>query len=337
MYYNDLNLKKMNECKQKPANYFLLPGVLLSVFALWGIRLEASGEHPSLENAISKKKDKVILEIGNSSYSSSDFDNYVHSIIGEEENDLAAPALSRLFDKFVEEKLLLKRAQDQKIILTEEEKKIYLSKLKSEFWAEGGRKASWASNPKALHEKLIVEKYLYLLIKDLRVEESEIAEYYERHKKGFFQSERVQVSQILLESKGKAIEVFNKLKSSPEMDFRKLAMTESVGPEAFKGGLMGVFSLGQLPFDIEKVVFALREGEISQVVRSSFGFHIFKLDKRYEPKMVALEEAAPAIKTKILEQKISRTIFDRLEQLKKTMPWKSYIQNLSFPYQRNNA
>jgi parvulin-like peptidyl-prolyl isomerase len=149
------------------------------------------------------------------------------------------------------------------------------------------------------------------------------------------ESERVKFSQILLETEEKAVEVYNKVKNASEEEFRKMAGEVSAGPEASKGGEMGVFKLGELPFDLEKVIFSLAEGEISKVVESTYGFHIFRLDKRAEPELISAADAAPSIRVKILDQKIKDALSRQVEELKKTMDWQSFPHVLSFVYERN--
>jgi len=321
----------MNFQKNKNLRKFFILGGFLFFSWLNCHKPDSSEARYPLERRDSQKKNKIILEVAGLVYLNSDFKDFLRSTVGEDVKSLTAPVLSRLYDRFVEEKIFLKKAQNQKISLTDEEKKDYLAKLKNEFWPENENEL----NSRALSEKLLIEKYLYLLIKDLKVDEDEIAEYYRLHRNEFFRPESVQVSQILVESERKANEILNKLKGASEEDFRNLARQESAGPEASKGGVMGVFRQGQLPFEIEKVVFALGEGEVSHIVKSSYGFHVFKLDKRYEPKLISEEEAIPAIKAKILDRKISQVQSTHLEELKKNMNWKSYPQNLFFPYQRN--
>jgi parvulin-like peptidyl-prolyl isomerase len=80
----------------------------------------------------------------------------------------------------------------------------------------------------------------------------------------------------------------------------------------------------------------LKEGEVSPVVESSYGYHIFRLDRRYEPDLVPESEAAPDIKMRLLDQKIKQALAQNLEELKRSMDWSSYPQNLSFFYKRNN-
>jgi parvulin-like peptidyl-prolyl isomerase len=323
---------------EKPRNY---PFLLVAVFLLLGL-LNCSRENSQRESKMTSlpgasKKGKVVLRIQDISYFNSDFEKYLSEIVGKNLASLSAASLSRLYDKFVEEMLFLKAAQNQRITLTEDEKKQYLAKMANEVWQGREQDPSKGLGTQSLLEYLLIEKYTFELVKDIKVEDNEVHEYYELHKREFLQQERVQVSQILLATEEKAIEILKQLKTASEEEFREVARKESLGPEASKGGKMGLFKPGQLPFEMEKVVFSLKEGEVSPVVESSYGYHIFSLDKRYEPDLVPESEAAPDIKMKLLDQKIKQALAQDLEELKRSMDWSSYPQNLSFPYERNKV
>jgi len=300
------------------------------------------GEKNEQESSISfnledqQKKNNVVIKVEDSLYFNSNFEKYVRETFGNDQKALTIVSLSRLFDNFIEEKILLQAARNQNMSLTWEEKKAYLAKLSSEFKSNGSKVSIEEMDTKILFDRLLIEKYTFVLVKDIEVKEEEIKEYYNLHKRDFLRPERIMVSQILLETEDKAIEVFERVKNSSEENFRKIAQTESIGLEAIKGGKMGVFEMGQLPFEMEKVIFSLKEEETSPVVESSYGYHIFRLDKRFEPELVSEEEATPAIKVKILDQKIKHRISTHIEYLKKNMEWTFYPLNLSFPYQRDN-
>jgi len=99
---------------------------------------------------------------------------------------------------------------------------------------------------------------------------------------------------------------------------------------------MGVFSPGQLPQELETFIFPLREGEISRVVGSSYGFHIFRLDKRTEAHLVPLADASAAIRARLLDERGRRAVADHLAELKRTLDWRSFPDRLPFVYQRND-
>lgn len=278
---------------------------------------------------------RTVLNVEGSEYMVSDFDRYVRANAGT--GKLSDLSLSRLFDKFVEEKLLLEGARREGISLTLEEKKDYLAKLAYESPPEDAALLIGREQDESRFDRPLIEKYTYPLLKDIGVQNQEIQAYYEEHKRDFLLPERVKVSQVLLKSEEKAVEILRNLENIGEEEFRKVAREESTGPEAFKGGEMGIFKNGDLPYEMEKVIFALEEGKLSRVVESSYGFHIFRLDKKFAPQLLSEAEAAPSIRIKILDGKIKETLASRLERLKKSLTWSSHPKRLNFTYQRNET
>jgi len=293
----------------------------------------ASEEKPAPPDA-SPQKNEVILQVGSSFYFRADFDAVLKRILGDDPDQPTPETLSRLFDRFVDDKLLLEAAERQGISLTEEEKSRYQEKTREERNPAQSRTPT-AAETNSLNDRLLIDKYSFILVKDISVTSEEIHAYYIAHKSDFLKPERFKVSQILLKTEEQAIDVLARVQALSEDGFRSVARKESMGPEAAKAGEMGVFSPGQLPYEIEKVVSALAEGQTSQIVQSSYGFHIFRLDKRIGPELVTEDQAAPSIQTKLLDDKISRAVAAHLAELRRTMDWTASTQNLSFVYQRN--
>ena len=296
---------------------------------------QQSGEDLSADRTYALvKKNSIILKVSDSFYFNSDFEKYLQSITGQEYKNLSIDSLSRLFDDFVDEKILLQAAKEQEISLTVEEQKEYLAKLTRETWSNGKRDPLEEVDYDTLLEKLVIEKYLSQQVDEVDVTDEEIKEYYDLHKREFLRPERVRVSQILLKTEGKAVEVLERVKNVSGEDFREIAREESSGVEAAKGGEMGLFEMGQLPSEMEKVVFSLKAGEISPVVESSYGYHRFRLDEKLEPELVPEDSAFSEIKIKIFNQRIQRFLQDHMESLKSQMDWNPFPNNLSFSYQR---
>jgi hypothetical protein len=277
----------------------------------------------------------IVLVVADASYSNAEFQTYVHNAAGNDK--LSAIAESRLFDRFVEEKLLLEAARRQNLTLSDEDKRNYLVRWASGSPSGDSRDGEDETDKPGFFDGLLIEKYTTLLVKDVTVGDEEIHAYYENHKKDFLLHERNQVSQILLKTESKAVETLEKLKFASEEDFRRIAREESVGPEAVKGGSMGIFSLGDLPAEMEKAIFSLEEGKLSPILESSYGFHIFRVDRKFPPQLLPEEEAASSIRVKILENKVDETVSAHLDELRRSLAWKAYPENLSFAYQRNET
>jgi len=297
------------------------------------------GEGPDLRKARSPEgagdPGRTVLNVEGSAYTASDFDRYVRANAGKRR--LSNLSLSRLFDKFIEEKLFLGGARMQGVSLTPEEKKDYLAKLTGESPPEEAAVPTQGEQDESCFDRPLIDKYTYPLLKGIAAQDQEVQAYYEEHKRDFLLFERVKVSQILLDTEEKAVEVLRNLENAVEEEFRKVAQEESAGPEAFKGGEMGVFKSGDLPYEMEKVIFALEEGTLSRVVESSYGYHIFRLDRKFPPELLSEEEAAPSIRIRILDGKVKEALASHLEGLKRSLTWSSHPKMLNFTYQRNET
>lgn len=276
----------------------------------------------------------MILRVQDLYYFNSDFEKYLQLTIGGGYQGLSDISLSRLVDNFVEEKIVLEAAREQEISLSWEEKKEYLAKQTNESMDERNSKTLDQNEINLLLDQLLVEKYTYSLVKDIEVTEEEIESYYAKHRREFLLQERVEVSQILLPNEEKAVELLERLKNSTTDDFKKIAQAESIGVEASRGGKMGIFEMGQLPHEMEKVIFALKEGEVSPVLESSYGYHIFRLDAKHEPELISPEKASSSIRMKILSQKIKEHLSRHVEDLRNSLDWDFFPKNLYFQYQR---
>jgi hypothetical protein len=313
--------------------------ILLAVLSLLasgcGRGGEKAGPVAKITNFVQAKlKRGPILKIESQEFSNDDLTAYIRTAGGNETKGLSPESLSRLFDRFVDDKILLEAARQRNVTLTWDEKKSYLAKRAGETGSDQPAPEPDAAGPDSMFDGLLVDKYAYQVIKDIRADDAEVQSYYDQHKKDFLLSERVQVSQVLLPSEQRAVAALRRVENAPEEEFRRVAREESSGPEAFKGGVMGVYKRGDLPYDMEKVIFALDEGKFSQVVESSYGYHVFRLDKKFPPQLQALADAAPAIRIKVLEQKIKDTLAAHLQGLKETLSWKTFPENLFFAYQR---
>ncbi|MFC5547182.1 SurA N-terminal domain-containing protein [Massilia aerilata] len=182
-------------------------------------------------------------------------------------------------------------------------------------------------NPEAI-EKLVT------------VSDAEIADAYNKNKARFATPEKRSASQILITAakdakpaddaaaKAKAQAILAEVQKAPN-DFAKIAKAQSQDPgSAELGGDLGVIEKGLLPAkQVEDAVFQLKEGEVSGLVRSDFGYHIVKLTKLVPASQKPLEEARPEIaaelkKTKMaskyseLAEAFTNTVYEQSDSLK---------------------
>lgn len=80
-------------------------------------------------------------------------------------------------------------------------------------------------------------------------------------------------------TRSRAEEVLAKVKSA-EKNFEELAQEYGEDLTSSKGGDLGYFGRGQMVSQFEEAVFALEEGEVSELVKTEFGYHIIKLEEK---------------------------------------------------------
>jgi len=85
---------------------------------------------------------------------------------------------------------------------------------------------------------------------------------------------KVRASHILVEKQSQALRVLEEL--SKGSDFAELARKYSQCPSGKRGGDLGFFGRGQMVKEFEQAAFSLKLGEVSQPVKTQFGYHIIK-------------------------------------------------------------
>ena len=127
-------------------------------------------------------------------------------------------------------------------------------------------------------------------LSEIKIPAKEIRQYYETNKDEFFEPQKVCAKHILFRvSQNASKEEVEKIKHKAETvlikikkgkDFEKLAQRYSEDKAtAKKGGDLGCFSQGKMIKPFEKVAFSLKKNEVSDLVRTPFGFHIIKVYK----------------------------------------------------------
>ena len=85
---------------------------------------------------------------------------------------------------------------------------------------------------------------------------------------------KVRASHILVEKQGQALEIKKKLDAGEE--FKALAEKFSSCPSKKKGGDLGFFGRGQMVKEFETAVYSMKVGDISDPIKTKFGYHIIK-------------------------------------------------------------
>ena len=153
----------------------------------------------------------------------------------------------------------------------------------------------------------------------------EIDAYYNKNLTEFQQPEKIKLKNILISIKkfpdpAKALslarDIAKRLREG--CDFDGLAKVYSDGPAAAEGGLMGYVKKGDLLPEIESSVFKLKPGEVTGIIQSSLGYHIFKVEDKEPTRTRSLAEARHDVEAAVYKSKVDSKIRGWLDSLKKS-------------------
>ncbi|HVM93357.1 MAG TPA: peptidyl-prolyl cis-trans isomerase [Terriglobales bacterium] len=152
------------------------------------------------------------------------------------------------------------------------------------------------------------------------VSDAELQNYYDEHRDEYRVPEQVKVRHILIktplpaagqkedekavaEARAKAEDVLKQLKAGG--DFAKLAEKYSEDTTAKEGGELGWIQRGRTVPEFEKVAFSLPKGQTSDLVKSSYGFHIIQVEDKQDAHLKSLAEVKNEIQEKVKQQKVA--------------------------------
>ncbi len=148
--------------------------------------------------------------------------------------------------------------------------------------------------------------------------EEEIKTFYEENKDSFVEPEKVAASHILVDDLEKAQEIKAKLDAGES--FSQLALEYSSCPSKENGGALGLFERGRMVPEFEEVAFELALEEISEPVKSQFGYHIIQLDNKVPAGEKSFEAALPEIVQTLTSQKQQALYGQYMEELRGKFP-----------------
>lgn len=170
---------------------------------------------------------------------------------------------------------------------------------------------------KKYEEDLIVARFLqYEVGSQVKVTEDEIKRYYKENRHKFSSPPKVEARHILLRSREEAEKVMERLRNGEE--FTQLAKEFSIDlPMALEGGSMGTIEKGRTLPALEKVLFTLNEREVSNIVKTRYGYHILTVDKIIPASFGSYEEVKNDIKKIVLRQNEAKAFDEMATKLEK--------------------
>lgn len=160
--------------------------------------------------------------------------------------------------------------------------------------------------------------------------DADVQQYFAQHPAEFKTGEEVHVRQILVHDEALAHDIVARLKKGEK--FASLSVQYSGAPNAQKGGDIGYVSRGELPKMFEDVIFSLKPGAISDVIRTDQTFHVFQVDDRRPPGQIDLPTATPVIRQKLLEDAVREHMAQLVQKSRNELQAVVLTRRLPFRY-----
>lgn len=226
-----------------------------------------------------------------------------------------------LIAQLVEEALILQEAERMGVTVTPEELTAHVEGIEKDYGGAAFKDAikerygdvfTWKEE---LRKKFLIRKTVDKIAASRNApSEEEARKYYDEHIRDFDFKEQVRARMIVVNSDDDARRI---RKDLTPLNFAETAKKTSLSPEGKRGGDLGFFGRGDMPKEFEDVVFNLAPGEISPVVKTPYGFHVFLVEERKKGGRMAWVEAKGKIIERLRAERSDAAFAEWMDSLKR--------------------
>lgn len=234
------------------------------------------------------------------------------------------PRLARaLLDPLIDRALLVQRAKAAGMTVSDAEVQAAVDALAEsarvsgssfeERLAQDGQIAEQLAEE--TRERLLAEKWVAEQTRGEKPSAAEVRAWFEQHRSEMETKEEVHALQILVTTAEEAKSLLDQIRAGAS--FEQLARTHGRSPDAKRGGDLGWFARGTMPRQFDDACFSLKPGQVSGVVQTSYGYHLFKVLGRRGPRKRALDEVKDDVARRAFADKQVQAERALLEQVRK--------------------
>jgi len=249
----------------------------------------------------------TIASLGDTEVSYSAFAGFVQDQTDTSPASLEAPVLSSLLDQFLDERLLVRTAIDEGLV-------------DKDVLDEADDNVDHRQALKALLDAAPAPE----------PSEEEMRARYRKDRARYNLPERVRLRQILVEDRKTAEKA--KAELAGGADFAEVAKRYSIDPSAPYGGAQGELARADLPEEFASIIFNLEPGQVSDIVGADYGYHIFLVTERLPARTVPFEEAAPALRARLREERAADHVTELVADARNRYTVRVYEDHLPFDY-----
>lgn len=283
--------------------------------------------------------EEIVARVNNEIITTSDLKRSREQMLAEARQQNATPAQlaekeKDLLRDLIDQQLLVQHGKDNGITaetdvikrLDEIRKNMNLENMEDLEKAAQQQGVSFEDFKSNLRNGIITQQVIGQEVgRKLNIRPAEVAEYYEAHKGEFNRPEQVELAEILVSTEppastdkdatppaedparlaaaeAKAKELLASIRAGAK--FEDVAKKDSDGPTAAQGGELGAFPRGAMAKELEDKTFAMKDGEISDVIRTRQGFIILKVLRRQQAGVPPLKEVEQEIYERLYYQRL---------------------------------
>lgn len=238
---------------------------------------------------------EVLAVVAGREITQADLDAFVQNLPSEQRAYISNPQFrQQCIDQLVALNLYAQMGEDMKLDETEDFKKILESAKRD----------------------ILAQMAMAEAMRGLGVSEEETKAYYEANPQQFSKGATVSAKHILVDDEAKCNEILDSIVKGAK-EFEEAAREFSTCPSGQRGGDLGEFGKGQMVPEFERAAFEAEVGHVVGPVKTQFGYHLIKVEKKNEATTAPFDEVKENIRRNLLQQKQGKAYTDKVEELKK--------------------
>ncbi|MGD2278603.1 MAG: peptidylprolyl isomerase [Candidatus Omnitrophota bacterium] len=290
--------------------------------------------------SVAEMVDKVIVIVNDEVITQREFDraflpvqqSFQARFKGEELKSRLEEVKGQLLEQLINSKLIVSLAKKQDIKIDEKELNEKIESVKSYYGTEDDFLLALSSKgtnltefEREIREQMLGQKLVEKEVSSkIVVTPAEIKDLYNKNKDRLVIPKRIKARSIMIRkgsgaeeraARDKINRVVRDLKKGRK--FEKLASEESEGPYADNGGDMGYVSPGQMLPEIDEVLFSLDKGQVSDVVETSIGYHVFLVEEIEDSRVAELAEVSDYLREQLFRKKFEENLVKWIEEKRK--------------------
>jgi peptidyl-prolyl cis-trans isomerase C len=340
--------------RTKRKSVLILPLLLCAMLApsvLWAGGKKEEEKQPVNQESQAEKKERTPIELGEPSNRAAtvngtviEMDRYERQLEAIQQQYLMqgqsipegrlGELKLQVLESLIDQEILYQEAKKAGYEADKEQLDQQLQQIKGQFPSEEQYRQTMAQQGvseesilKELDKALVVQNYITeRFTSKVTLTEADARSYYETNPQYFVQPEQVRASHILFtvkpdasaeevtSAREKAESALERYKSGEE--FSDLARELSEGPSAPQGGDLGSFGRNQMVKPFEDAVFSMEVGDVSDPVRTDFGFHLIRLTAKNDEEVVPFQQVSDQISDHLYKLQLGELVNAFLEEKK---------------------